>query len=126
MKCVKQTAIIFGLFLFGCNETQRKNPIINANEKLVNKSNEKSINNDTLNDSKILDANKAACVYKVIALFKQKDINKIKKNLEFLDRINKKIEVVINEWGILSLINENFRENIGNDTIVFTESIILN
>jgi len=38
----------------------------------------------------------------------QKDIWKIKKNLEFLNSTNKKVEVVINEWGILNIINKNF------------------
>lgn len=38
----------------------------------------------------------------------QKDIKKIKKNLEYINKRNKKTEVVINEWGILKIINMEF------------------
>jgi len=38
----------------------------------------------------------------------QKDIQKILKNLEFINKIGKKIEVVVNEWGILNIITTNY------------------
>jgi len=84
MKHIKLTTLIFGLLLFGCNQTETK---IASNEKSATKREDKVQKQEKADDNEKLTEDKIEGINHVIELFKSNNVGKISGIISFpLDR----------------------------------------
>jgi len=82
MKHFKLTFIVFGLFLFGCNQTGNKNALA-FNEKLTDTAKSQTAQQENAKEHGQLEDEEIDSIKSVIALFKTKKLDKISDKISF-------------------------------------------
>jgi hypothetical protein len=82
MKHLNLTLIVLGLLLFGCNQTDSRIKLT-TNEKLVDTANDLTQRQDNLPNNEQLEDYKIDSINCIIALFKEKNIDKISSKIQF-------------------------------------------
>src|SRR5690606_26241192 len=82
MKYLKLTFIVFGFLLFGCNQTDSKNTFA-TDENSTNTTNDQTQEQEKFDNNEQLEDYKIDTIKNVIALFKEKNIDKISSIISF-------------------------------------------